>query len=110
MAHDPELAELIRVSLADRGVEPVREVKMFGGLSFMVNDKLAISANTHGDLMIRCEPDRVDELLTRTGAQEAEMKGRKMSRGWIRIQPEGYATEADFDGWIDAALGVDRSG
>jgi len=32
------------------------------------------------------------------------MKGRKVSKGWIRVKYEGYETEDDFNFWIGAAL------
>lgn len=106
MAYDNELADRIRFALAEH---TVREVKMFGGLSFMVNERMAVSANGHGDLMVRCDPERMTELLGRPGAQVAEMgRGRKMSQGWIRITEEGIGRDEDFDFWIEAALEHNR--
>ncbi len=78
MAYDKALAERIRDALS--GEDDVEEVKMFGGLSFMVNGKLAASANSHGNIMVRCDPDRVDELLTHKGASWPEMRGKPMSK------------------------------
>ena len=66
MAYDRELADRIREALA--GVTQVREVRMFGGLSFMVNGKIAVTANAGGQLMVRCDPDRIEALLEREGA------------------------------------------
>lgn len=94
MAYDRELAERIRGALADRS--DVREVAMFGGLSFMVNGRLAIAATTHGELMVRLDPARVDGL---TGARPATMNGRPMSKGWVIV------TDRDnLDHWLDLAL------
>ena len=102
MPYDRVLADRIRDSLAH--LPSVDEVSMFGGLSFLVNGKMAVNANTHGDLMIRCDPDHVDELLDRDGAQLAQMGKRKMSKGWLRIHSEGIEGESDLDFWIEEAL------
>ncbi|MDH5520397.1 MAG: TfoX/Sxy family protein, partial [Acidimicrobiia bacterium] len=66
MAYDRELAERIRSALAHL---PVVEKSMFGGLSFMVNNKIAVTANTHGDLMVRCDPAEVEKLVNEEGAE-----------------------------------------
>lgn len=50
------LADRVRDALA--GKPPVREVKMFGGLSFMVDERLAVSVGSKGDLLVRADPGR----------------------------------------------------
>lgn len=106
MAYDKDLADRIRYALS--GDAPVREVKMFGGITFMVNDKMTATANTHGQLMVRCDPDRVEELLKRDGADWPEMRGRKMSRGWIVVDAHGTESDPDFHYWIKEALAYNR--
>lgn len=103
MVYNRDLADRIRSALADQPA--VREVNMFGGLSFMVNGKMAVGANNSGDLLLRCDPTQVDELLAERGAQHAEMgKGRQMSKGWMVVRAEGIDSEEDFDYWIGIAL------
>ena len=100
MAYDRELAQRIRASLADHHV---REVPMFGGLSFMVDDKILVSARGQGGMLVRCDPDTVDELLECDGVAWAEMRGRPMKRGWLHVE----AATLDDTGlahWIDIAL------
>jgi hypothetical protein len=105
VAYSKQLADRIREAVAD---EPaVREVGMFGGLSFMVNGKLALTANTHGDLMLRCDPARVDELTVK-GATVAEMRGRQMSTGWIIVSSDALETDEDFAFWLGIALDYNR--
>lgn len=100
MSYDEQLAERIRSSLAS---VPVVEKKMFGGLQFMIEGKIAVGATVDGDLLVRCDPSRTDELAGRPGAQRADMRGRKMSAGWITVSPEG-TRGADLQFWVDAAL------
>lgn len=106
MAYDKELADRIRFALSADA--PVREVKMFGGLTFMVDERLTATADSHGQLMVRCDPDRVEELLERDGAHWPEMHGRKMSRGWIVVDASGTKSDKDFRYWIEEALTYNR--
>ena len=55
-----DLADRVRAALPE-GAE-VREVRMFGGLSFMVDGGLAVSAGKDGGLLVRVEEARYDDL------------------------------------------------
>ena len=77
---------------------------MFGGLSFMVNGKIAVVANHAGDLMIRCDPDRVDDLLADNAASWAEMKGRRMNKGWVVVGADRVVGAEDLHFWVGLAL------
>jgi len=101
MAYDRDLADRVREALSGRSV---REVTMFGGLAFMVNDKIAATANAEGDLMVRCDPARVETLLERDGAQWPLMRGRRMSKGWIVIEAERVESDEILESWIQEAL------
>ncbi len=103
MAYNGELVDRVRDALAAQ--PSVREVKMFGGLSFMVNEKMVVSVRGGSGLLVRADPEQADELLTAKGARPAEMgAGRAMSRGWIAVAEEAIATDEAFDFWIDMAL------
>ncbi len=102
---DPELAERVRQCL---DASEVREVAMFGGRSFMVHDRLAVAASSDGSLLLRCAPDRADELLQRDGARPAEMRGKPMSRGWIRIDIEAVRDDVVLQQWIAIAVAAIR--
>lgn len=56
------------------------------------------------DLLVRCDPDRTEHLLDRTGAEVAQMGRRTMSKGWLRVRSAGIETDADLDFWIETAL------
>lgn len=100
MSYDEQLAERIRSALAS---VPAVEKKMFGGLQFMIDGKIAIGATVDGDLLVKCDAARTEELASRPGAQRGNMRGRKMSAGWITVSPEGtWGTDLQF--WVDAAL------
>ncbi|MFD0901834.1 TfoX/Sxy family protein [Actinomadura sediminis] len=103
MAHDEDVANRVREALADE--RDVREVRMFGGLAFMVRGKMAATANAGGRLMVRCDPDRADELLERPGASWPEMRGKRMAKGWIVVDA---AVDDDFGLWMREALAYNR--
>ncbi|GAA2722944.1 TfoX/Sxy family protein [Cellulomonas aerilata] len=97
------LADRVRALLpADR---PVREVRMFGKLSFMVDDALVVAAGRDGDLLVRTDPGRHGELLGVRGAEPAAMgAGRTMGPGWITVTDDGLATDEQIAFWIGVGL------
>jgi hypothetical protein len=107
MPHNAELIERLRTLLAD---EPsTREVSMFGGRSFMVNDKMVASAFKNGDLLVRVDAERHGELMMEPGATQAEMgAGRVMGPGWIAVSATSIAGDDRLSFWLDAALDYNR--
>ncbi|GAB2625263.1 TfoX/Sxy family protein [Pseudactinotalea suaedae] len=96
------LVDRVRAALAHEA--DVREVRMFGGLSFMVRGAMLVAAHGDESLLVRVDPDRSDELLARPGAGRAEMgTGRDMGPGWIRVDRAGLADEDDLAFWLGAA-------
>jgi TfoX/Sxy family transcriptional regulator of competence genes len=73
MAFDEGLAERIRAALADVGA--VREVRMFGGLCFMLNGNMVAGASKRG-LLVRVGKDQHARAVARPGARPMEMSGR----------------------------------
>lgn len=106
MTHSEILADRIRQALAH--LFSVKEQKMIGGHSFMVNGKLCVGVYGSGDMLLRCDPKETDELLTRKGARWAEMNGKPMAKGWVLISSEGLTSQKDFDDWIGVALDFNR--
>lgn len=97
------LANRIRTVLA---TEPsTREVSMFGGLSFMVNDAMVVAAGRDGDLLVRVDPERNRELIALPGAKPAEMgAGRAMGPGWITVAHDAITADERLSFWIDLAM------
>ena len=76
---------------------------MFGGLAFLINGNMSVSASGQGGLLLRVEPAQTERLASRTHAQRFVMRGREMD-GWLRIDSEGVETTRDLSRWV--ALGV----
>ena len=106
MAYDETLAQRIRERL--ESIPSYREVKMFGGLSFMVDGHIVAFASRSGDMMVRCPPEDEARLLAEAGdtAQPARIGNRKQQQkttGWITVRADAL-TEPVFDRWLDIAL------
>jgi uncharacterized protein YndB with AHSA1/START domain/TfoX/Sxy family transcriptional regulator of competence genes len=100
--HAPDTVSRVRAALA---AHPTREVSMFGGRSFMVNDKIVVAVRGDGDLLVRIDPGRHRELIARPGAQPARMgAGRTMGPSWLCVAESAVATDEHLSYWIDAAL------
>lgn len=103
-----DLIERLRALLA---AEPsTREVSMFGGRSFMVNDKIVVAARKDGDLLVHIPQDRHDELTSIPGAAPAEMgAGRSMGAGWISVSAPSVDTDDELLFWLTVALDHNRT-
>jgi TfoX/Sxy family transcriptional regulator of competence genes len=100
MAYNENLAERIRERLVD--VKKVKEVRMMGGLTFMVDGKMCVGI-IKGDLMCRIDPTLHDESIEKTGCRTMDFTRRPMS-GFIMVDESGTKSKKMFDYWIDLAL------
>ncbi len=106
MAYDEELAERIRAEVA--GEQGVTEMKMFGGLAFLIGGHMAVAASGQGGLMLRCDPDATGTLLAEPGAHEFEMRGQPM-RGWLRVDASVVDDDDALRAWVARGTAYARS-
>jgi len=104
MSDETDLA--LRVRAALQGVEALREVKMFGGVGFMVNGNLVAAASKRG-LLLRLGRERQDEALARPGIRPMEMRGRRM-QGYVYADPPPASDDA-VKAWLGEALDYVRT-
>jgi TfoX/Sxy family transcriptional regulator of competence genes len=97
VAYDENLANRLRELLADE--EPVTERRMFGGLAFLLNGNMSVSASRGGGLLVRIDPATTDAALARPHVERMEMRGRSMD-GWIVVAPEGLRTKRELAAWV----------
>ena len=107
MCTGESLTDRVRTSLDEHS--PVREVAMFGGHAFMVNEKLVVSVGGDGDLLVRADPHRTDEVLGVEGARPAAMAGRSMGPSWIMVAAEAVATDDGLSFWLDVAIAYNET-
>lgn len=100
MAFDPGVAERLREALRDRA--DVSEKRMFGGIAFMLRGHML--AGVVGEvLMARVGPPRYADLLRRPHAREMDFTGKPL-KGFIYVDPPGFAEDADLAAWLAACL------
>jgi TfoX/Sxy family transcriptional regulator of competence genes len=102
MAYDEALAERIRSLLDGQG--DVTEKRMFGGLAFLVGGNMSVSASGQGGLLLRCDPEDTDALVTQPHVGRFQMRGREMD-GWLRVDADAVETPNQLERWV--AVGVD---
>ena len=99
MAVDEDLAERMRAVLGGTGA--VREVRMFGGLCFMLNGNMLAGTSKRG-LLVRVGKAQQSDALTRRGATLMEMVGRLME-GYILVDP-APRDEQGLRDWLELAI------
>jgi TfoX/Sxy family transcriptional regulator of competence genes len=106
VAYDEELADRIRDLLA--GERGVTEKRMFGGLAFLLDGKLAIAASGQGGVLARVDPAQTDRFARGAHVEPAVMRGRTMD-GWLRVESAGVKTTRQLRTWVDRGIGYVRT-
>jgi TfoX/Sxy family transcriptional regulator of competence genes len=101
MAYDEKTAERVRKILSAQ--HDVVERQMMGGLCFMVSGNMCCTVSGRGAMLIRIDKAAQQRILAEPHAQPMEMRGRVM-RGFVRVAPEGYRTDAALRKWVGRGL------
>jgi len=101
MAYDEKLADRVRelIFLTHKDIE---EKKMFGGLCFMVNDKMCVGVEKDR-LMVRFDPAKNDEVMEMEGCQPMNFTGKVM-KGYVFVDIDVLNTKKKLSYWVDLAL------
>jgi TfoX/Sxy family transcriptional regulator of competence genes len=101
MAYNEKLANNVRelIALTHKNVE---EKAMFGGLCFMVNDKMCVGVEKER-LMVRLNPDKYDEAMEKEGCTPMDFTGRIM-KGYVFVDAAVLTTKKKLDYWVQLAL------
>lgn len=100
MAYDEELAERVRAAIGGSGTDH-DEIKMFGGLAFMVNTHMAVGI-VRDELMIKVGKEKVDEAVER-GASQMTM-GERVMGGMVTVPSLVVEDEDALRSWVDPAV------
>jgi hypothetical protein len=101
MPYDTRLADGLRILLSER--HDVVERKMMGGIVFMVNGNMCVTASGRGGMLVRVGPEAQARALKEPHVQPMRMAGRSMT-GFVRVLPEGYKTAASLRKWVKRGL------
>jgi TfoX/Sxy family transcriptional regulator of competence genes len=74
--YNEALADNIRLQLTEIP-HKIEEKNMFGGLCFMVNDKMCVGVETER-MMVRLDPSLTEALLKKPGCRPMEFTGKVM--------------------------------
>jgi len=101
MPYNEKLADRTRelIALTHKNVE---EKKMFGGLCFMVNDKMCVGVEQER-LMVRLDPAKYDAVMEKEGCTPMDFTGKVM-KGYVFVAIEALNTKKKLEYWIKLAL------
>jgi TfoX/Sxy family transcriptional regulator of competence genes len=101
MAYDEKLADRVREIIAVHH-KKVTEKKMFGGLCFMVNDKMCVGVEKER-LMVRFDPEKTEEVMEKEGCKPMDFTGRVM-KGYAFVDIDALSTKKKLEYWMNLAL------
>ena len=99
MAYDEELADRVREHVEQEG--GLTEKKMFGGLAFLIDGRMAVCVGSKGGIMLRIDPADTEVLLRDPRARPFEMRGREMT-GWLGIDVDARGERRGV-GFVDSS-------
>ena len=101
MAYNEKLADRVREIIAVTHTN-VEEKKMFGGLCFMVNDKMCVGVEQER-LMVRLNPAKYEEVIEKNGCKPMDFTGKVM-KGFVFVDADVLTTKKKLEYWIKLAL------
>jgi TfoX/Sxy family transcriptional regulator of competence genes len=106
MAYNEELADRTReiISLTHENVE---ERKMFGGVCFMVDEKMCLGVIKE-NLMVRIDPGLFEEALEKEGCEPMDFTGKSM-KGFVFVDNLVLNTKPKLEYWVRLALDFNKS-
>lgn len=101
MAYNEKLAGRTReiIALTHNNIE---EKKMFGGLCFMVNDKMCIGVEKDR-MMVRLDPAKYEEVMEKEGCGPMDFTGKVM-KGYVFVDAGVLTTNKKLEYWVKLAL------
>ncbi|GAA4315873.1 TfoX/Sxy family protein [Mucilaginibacter gynuensis] len=100
MPVNEQLLNRVREALED--LPEVAEKRMFGGICFMVNDKLCICVR-NTEILCRIGLETYEDECEKNGV-ELMVLGKRVMKGYVLISPEAMQAAKDFNYWIDISL------
>ncbi len=105
MAYNEKLADRTREIIAQTH-NITEEKKMFGGLCFMVNDKMCVGVEQER-LMVRLDPAKYDEVIEKEGCKPMDFTGKVM-KGYVFVDVDALKTKKQLEYWIKLALDYNK--
>ncbi len=105
MAYNEKLANRVReiISVTQKNIE---EKRMFGGLCFMVNNKMCVAVEAER-LMVRLNPDVYEEVMEKQDCQPMDFTGRIM-KGYVFVDIHALSTKKKMEYWMKLAFDYNK--
>ncbi len=94
-------AERVRSHLVE--MVPFVEKKMFGGIGFLVEGKMAVGVSSKGGLIVRVEHEETLILIQQENVGPMTSSGR-ISRGWVIVDQAAFFNDAILLDWIERGV------
>ncbi|WP_336515502.1 TfoX/Sxy family protein [Pollutibacter soli] len=103
--HNEELIAETRKIIALQ-TNDVEEKKMFGGLCFMVKEKMCVCI-TRERLMLRIDPEDAETLSASGECTPMIHNGREM-KGFVHVHVESLTSGKELEAWVKRALDYNK--
>ena len=100
MAYSEELADRVREILSTEN--NLEEKAMFGGLCFMVNDKMCVCVRQN-EIMCRLDPENYQSLLEKSGVRQM-IHGNKLMKGYVYVEEEEIRSAKSLRYWVGLTM------
>lgn len=100
MAYNEKMAERVAEILGN--VMEYEMKRMFGGVAFMVNEKMCVGV-IKDDLMVRINPNLHETLVEKPGARPMDFTGKPM-QGYLYVEEAALKQKRSLEFWINKAL------
>ena len=107
MPFDESLGRRVAAALDVSNIECV-EKRMFGGLGFMIDEKMCIGV-VKDDLMVRVLDEKFDEVLAMEYVRQMDFTGRPM-QGFVFVEPAGTRDGESLMSFVDLAVEFGKFG
>lgn len=84
----------------------VEDKQMFGGLCFMVNDKMCVGIEKDR-MMVRLDPLVYEEVLEKEGCTPMDFTGKVM-KGYVFVADSELNTKKKLEFWVKLALDFNK--
>lgn len=106
MGYNERLADRVREIIAVEH-KKIEEKKMFGGLCFMVNDKMCLGVEKER-MMVRFDPAKYDEVIVKDGCSPMDFTGKPM-KGFVFVDVNVLNTNKRLEYWVNLALEYNKT-
>ena len=105
MAAHEQLADRVREMLAEH-TDDITEKKMFGGICFMVDDKMCVAVGKD-HLMVRLDPAIYDMAIEENGCRPMILGEREM-KGYVHVDLDVLRTKKQLEHWVNRGLDYNK--